>query len=177
MNFEAANFNVIDYQNMNAGFIFSPECNHQGAAITGDILFDQVSFSQESDIVDRYKTGGLIYSSSVANLTITNSIFNIHHRELEDFNVFEIEDSSICSFDDDIIQRVTFANNSVTFNNKRDKVFQNIDISFTSGSTRTKEISITDNIFYEMNGAMKSFLKVVNQSPGTVKFEGNTVSN
>ena len=42
LNFEATNVTVIDYRNINAGFMFEVECNFEGANLVGEIIFDNI---------------------------------------------------------------------------------------------------------------------------------------
>jgi pyruvate/2-oxoglutarate dehydrogenase complex dihydrolipoamide acyltransferase (E2) component len=44
MNFHASNVKIIDYQNVNIGFIFDTGCDYEGATTTGEILFEKISF-------------------------------------------------------------------------------------------------------------------------------------
>lgn len=95
MSFSAQHLKIIDYQNINAGFIFATNCNYEGASTTGDILFENVSFENESPVLDKLKSGSFINSSAPANLTVKDSVFKIHHREMENFDVFKFEDSGL----------------------------------------------------------------------------------
>ena len=95
MNFVAEDITIIDYQNINEGFRFETSCNYEGATIHGEIIFDNIKFASESEILDKLKSGSFIYSISPANFTIKNSAFKMHHRSMENFDVFKFEDSGL----------------------------------------------------------------------------------
>ena len=80
MNFLASNLKIIDYKNLNSGFLFQTEWAYEGASTVGEIVFENLSFDEESDILDKLKTGSFIESSSPANFTIRDSFFKMHHR-------------------------------------------------------------------------------------------------
>jgi hypothetical protein len=93
MDFYASNMKIIDYQNINKGFLFNTDCSYPEARKVGEIVFQRLTFDSESAILDKLKTGSFIYSLSPANMTIKDSVFKMHHRSSEDFDVFKFEDS------------------------------------------------------------------------------------
>jgi hypothetical protein len=80
-------------------------------------------------------------------------------------------------YDDDVTQLVSFSNNSVTFNDVQDGVFNNLYLSFISANRRYKEITIQNNTFFNMNGAVKLFVEISNYSPGIITIQDNIVTN
>ena len=42
MNFQATNVTIIDYANLNAGFMLEIECNSDNADLTGEVIFDNI---------------------------------------------------------------------------------------------------------------------------------------
>jgi hypothetical protein len=93
MSFQASNVKIIDYQNVNRGFIFNADCGYSEATTTGEILFENISFDAESPILEKLKTGSFISSTSPANVTIKDSVFMLHHRSSEDFDIIQIKDT------------------------------------------------------------------------------------
>lgn len=140
-------------------------------------MFENLSFDEESDILDKLKTGSFIESSSPANFTIRDSFFKMHHREMEDFDVFKFEDSELCAPNDEITQYISFIDNTVTFNDVQNGVFNNFYMSYTGSNQRYKEILVQDNLFYNMIGSVKVFIQIKNPSPGIITVEDNTIQN
>jgi hypothetical protein len=91
MSFHASNVKIIDFQNVNRGFIFDIGCDYEGATTTGEILFEKISFEAESALLEKLKTGSFISSTSPANITIRDSVFRLHHRSSEDFDIIQIK--------------------------------------------------------------------------------------
>jgi hypothetical protein len=60
---------------------------------TREILFENISFDAESPILEKLKTGSFISSTSPANVTIKDSVFMLHHRSSEDFDIVQIKDT------------------------------------------------------------------------------------
>lgn len=177
LSFSTKNVKVIDYQNINAGFIFAVDCNYEGAAIIGEIVFDNLNFIREKSILDRYKTGGLINIAAPANITIKNSVFNIQHRALEDFDMIKIEDSGLCTIGGENVQIIDINSNSFSFYDSTKSIFNNIRMFFSGADQRFQRIAISNNTFSNMNGAVKEIVDINLYSAGSVLLSGNRMVN
>ena len=177
MNFLAEDITIIDYQNINEGFRFETSCNYEGATTHGEIVFNKLSFESEATTLDKLKSGSFINSSSPANFTIKNSAFKMHHRSMENFDVFKFEDSGLWTPDDDSVQYITFTNNSVTFNDIQEGVFNNFYLSYIGANKRYKAISVTNNTFFNMVGSVRVFLEIKYYSVGSVYVANNNIYN
>ena len=178
MNFKAQNIRIIDYQNMNKGFLFETQCNYEGASVHGEITLDQFTFVDEDGAMDnKFKSGSFLSTYAPVNITISNSDFRMHHRVMEDFEVFRIEDSGNCSPNDNVIQYISFVNNSMTFNNANENVFNNLLVSSNGANQRYREIILENNMFYNMKGAVKEFIQIDYNASGVVRVLDNTMVN
>jgi hypothetical protein len=177
MNFLASNVKIIDYQNTRAGFLFETDCNYTDSTSTGEVVFENMSFSVVSEELNIFKLGSFIYYSSPYNLTIQNSVLNYEHDELENIDAIRIEDTQKCAFDDEVTQMITFQNNAMSFNTSLSDIFNNFVISFSGSSHRRKLIYISNNTINSMNDVDKGLIDVWNNSPGSINFEYNRISN
>ena len=178
MNFKAQNIKIIDYQNMHKGFLFETQCNYEGASVHGEITLDHFTFVDEDIIMEnKFKSGSFLNTYAPVNLTISNSDFKMHHRIMENFGVFTIEDSGNCSPNDNTMQYISFVNNSITFNNANENVFNNLLVSSNGANQRYKEIILENNMFYNMKEAVKEFIQIDYNASGIVRVLDNTMVN
>jgi hypothetical protein len=170
---------IIDYQNTNSGFDLETRCNYDGAVTTGAILFEYIDFETETDAIEfKLKPGSLLHSTAPVNYTIRNSEFNLNHRSMENYNVFNLEDSGDCTpNDDEIHQEVNFINNTFTYDTFEDGLFNNIYIYYSGSNERFREILINNNTFQNMNGAVKSFVYIDITNDGNIAITDNTITN
>jgi hypothetical protein len=177
MNFLASNVKIIDYHNTRAGFLFETDWNYTDSTSIGEIVFENLSFSKESEELDILKLNSFIYFSSPYNLTIQNSALNYEHDELENIDIIRIEDTPKCAFDDGVTHMIVFQNNAMSFNSSKSNIFNNLVISYSGECQRKKLIYISNNTMSSMNEVDKGFIDIWNDSPGSIHFEYNRITN
>ena len=176
-NFVAQNIKIIDFYNINSGFLFQTQCNYVGASIFGNILFNGLIFTYESDKLFKFKTGQFIDIYAPANVTISNSVFNIEYSSVESYDVFLLEDNGDCSPNDNTTQAISIVNNTFSFNGDYDEGFNNIKITFNDANKRNKTILVDSNTFSDMHGFSKTLLDIEYLSTGKVTVSNNVVRN
>ena len=177
LDFIAQNIKIIDVYNLNSGFLFQAQWNYNEASLIGDILFNKLAFTYESDKLFKFKTGQFINIYAPANVTISNSVFNLEYASVEGYDVFLLEDNGDCSPDDSITQSISIVNNTFVFNGDYDEGFNNIRIAFNDANKRNKTILIDNNTFSSMHGASKTLLDIEYLSTGKVTVCNNVVRN
>ena len=140
-------------------------------------MFDDLSFHNEEDIIaNKVKSGSFIQSSAPVNFTISNSLLNMHHRMMEEFNVFEFTDSGKCTPDDDSVQYIRFTNNTVKFNLVENAI-NNFNLNYNNINKRYKEVIISNNTYTGMLSAFRPFVNIYNDEPGVVRITDNYIYN
>ena len=115
LNFLAQNIKIIDFYNIYSGFLFKTEWNYAGASLTGSIIFDSLSFEYVSPKQYKFKTGPFIDIFAPANVTISNSNFNLQYDAIENYDIFYLRDKGVCSPNDSVKQYTNIVNNSFSF--------------------------------------------------------------
>ena len=177
INFVAKNIKVIDYDNLISGFNFPTDWDFQGASTVGEIVIDGMYFSNELDDMGLYRLGSLIDISSPFNVTISNSIFKVTNKVEENFDVIIIQDSGVCSPDDNIVQNILFVNNTLTLDTISQDAFINVVFTFSNANKRNKNIILSNNVFVNINGPENSLVKVDYYSQGSVVITNNSFQN
>lgn len=177
INFSSQNLNIIDYINIEAGFVFLTQCNYDGANTVGEIVLDGIYFTKESKNIGIFKVGSLIDIRSPFNVTITNSQFSLINYISENFDVIVIRDSGDCTPDDAVVQNILFSNNTLTLDNTTQDSFINLKILYSNANKRYKNVVVDNNVFYDIIGAEKSILEVSYYSKGVVTLTNNTFRN
>ena len=140
-------------------------------------MFDDLSFNNEQEtIANKVKYGGFIQSSAPVNFTISNSILNMHHRMMEEFNVFEFIDSGKCTPTDDSVQYIRFTNNTVKFNLVENAI-NNFYLNYNNINKRYKEVIISNNTYTGMLGAFWPLVNILNGEPGIIRITDNYIYN
>lgn len=88
------NTRIVDYYLNNAGFILEITCNYTGAAVFGEIMFNNISFGQESEETDKIAINNFIHYTGPMNFTLQNSHLNIHNNEFENIDMYIFEDNA-----------------------------------------------------------------------------------
>ena len=141
------------------------------------ILFNGLIFTYESDKLFKFKTGQFIDIYAPANVTISNSVFNIEYSSVESYDVFLLEDNGDCSPNDNTTQAISIVNNTFSFNGDYDEGFNNIKITFNDANKRNKTILVDSNTFSDMHGFSKTLLDIEYLSTGKVTVSNNVVRN
>jgi hypothetical protein len=71
----------------------------------------------------------------------------------------------------------TLKNNAMSLNLSLSEVLNNFVISFSGYSQRTKSIIIMNNTMTNMNDASEGFFDVLNNSPESINFDNNLITN
>ena len=150
INFRAQNINIIDYINIESGFNFLTQWNYAGATTMGEIYIDGIRFTKESANIGIFKAGSLLNIQSPFNITIINSQFSLINYISENFDVIAIQDSGDWTPDDNVIQNILFANNTLTLDNSTKDTFINFMISISNANKRFKNVVISNNNFFDI---------------------------
>ena len=116
----------------------------------GEIYIDGIHFSKESANIGIFKVGSLLNIQSPFNITIINSQFSLINYISENFDVIAIQDSGDWTPDDNVIQNILFANNTLTLDNSTQDTFINFMISISNANKRFKNVVISNNTFFDI---------------------------
>ena len=150
INFNAKNINIIDYINIESGFNFLTQWNYDGATTIGEIYIDGIYFTKESSNLGVFKVGPFLDIRSPYNITIINSQFSLINYISENFDVITIQDSGDWTPNDEVIQNILFANNTLTLDNSTQDTFINLLISISNANKRFKNVVVANNTFFDI---------------------------
>jgi hypothetical protein len=172
------NTTIIDYHDNNGGFIIIVSCNYDGAATSGEIFFDNINFSLETEsTIDQLRTDDFIHYNGPANFTVQNSDFHLHYNEIEDLDVFKFEDTAACAPNDDLKQEIHFQHNTIAYDVVKENIYNNIHMVFYGINQRNIELFVDENTFEHMLDAHKSFVNIEFYAHGTISLSDNVVTN
>ena len=101
-----SNTKIIDYHNNNAGFILAIIWDYTGAAVVGEVVFDNISFGQETAGSDKIRINSFIHYTGPMNFTIQNSNLDVYYNEFENLDTYRVEDNGRCAPSDGVEQSV-----------------------------------------------------------------------
>jgi hypothetical protein len=140
------------------------------------IIFYRLSTENQDD-TDKIRIGSFIKSTAPANLTVTNSNFSMHYNSLENLHTFLFEDSSLCTPNDGVFQKIIFANNIVSYDIVEEGIYNNIYINYKGFNQREIEVDIIHNEFLNMWGGDRPLINLEFQKVGLVEVDYNYFYN
>ena len=177
LNFLAQNIKIIDFYNLYSGFLFQTQWNYAGASLAGSIIFDNLSFEYISPKQYKFRTGQFIDIWAPANVTISNSNFNLQYDAIENYDIFLFEDNGVCSPNDSVKQYTNIVNNTFSFYGDYSGGFNNIKVSYNDANKRYQEILISNNIFSNLYGVSKPLINAEYFSSGKIIVSNNYIYN